>query len=601
MSLSPGAEAAWIIAAGEAAASGHEKIEAAHLLIGVLSLGKLGTQAEAAGLDAGVARRVRAEEARIARALEAVGLKATTLRRRARENLGRGPRNGPPTERLSRALTTKALFAAAEALAGNGRTVTSAHLLAALTDGVDPISSRLLREAGVDPSALRAAALEAGSAVRPPEPAGAEKHDPSSGTPTLDRFGRDLTALAAKGELGPVIGRRREILDVIQTLARSTKNNPVLVGEAGVGKTAIAEAIAIRGAEGKDAAVLGGKRIIELSVGALLGGTEYRGSFEERLTAIVNEARTHPEVVVFIDELHTLVGAGRAGQGAMDAANLLKPALARGELRCIGATTKDEYRRHIEEDPALERRFEKVLVEEPSREETLAILKGLVPRLEKHHGVTLREEALEAAVDLSVRFEPDRRLPDKAIDLVDKAAARTRVPMLSLLAPPAEGGGAAPNASAPPVTAATVARVLAEKCGLPLELVTQNLGDGAATRLLDLEAFLKTRIVGQDEPLARIARRLRLAWASLEERRGPMAVLLFLGPSGVGKTETARLLAEHLFGSEEELIRLDMSEMMEEHSVSKLIGAPPGYVGHDEEGCTSDSPRSSGSIASTTS
>ena len=289
-------------------------------------------------------------------------------------------------------------------------------------------------------------------------------------------------------------------------------------------------------------------------------------------------------MIVFIDELHTLVGAGRTGQGAMDAANLLKPALARGELRCIGATTLDEYRRHIEEDPALERRFEKVLVEEPSRDETLAILRGLRPRFEQHHGVTLRDEALAAAVDLSVRFEPDRRLPDKAIDLVDKAAARTRVPMLSLMAPPGEGDGVAPGASAPPVTAVAVAQVLAEKRALPLELVTQNLGGGAGTRLLDLEAFLKSRIVGQDEPLARIARRLRLAWTSLEERRGPLAVLLFLGPSGVGKTETARLLAEHLFGSEEELIRLDMSEMMEEHSVSKLIGAPPGYVGHDEEG-----------------
>ena len=580
MSLSPGAEAAWIIAAGEAAASGHEKIEAAHLLIGILSLSKLGAQAEAAGLDAAAAHRVRTEEAGIAKALAEVHLQSTSLRRRARESLGRGPRNGPPTERLHRALTTKAVFAAAETLAGDGGAVTGAHFLAALTEGVDPITSRLLHEAGVSPSALRAAALEAAGASSPPE-----NPRPQTGTPTLDRFGRDLTALALKGELGPVVGRRREILDVIQTLARSTKNNPVLVGEAGVGKTAIAEAIAIRGAEGKDAAVLGGKRIIELSVGALLGGTEYRGSFEERLTAIVNEARTHPEVIVFIDELHTLVGAGRAGQGAMDAANLLKPALARGELRCIGATTLDEYRRHIEEDPALERRFEKVLVEEPSREETLAILRGLTPRFEKHHGVTLREESLLAAVDLSVRFEPDRRLPDKAIDLVDKAAARTRVPMLSLLAPPGEGGSAPPpDRSAPPVTAATVALVLAEKRGLPLELVTQDLEGGAGARLLDLETFLKARIVGQDEPLARIARRVRLAWASLEERRGPMAVLLFLGPSGVGKTETARLLAEHLFGSEEMLIRLDMSELMEEHSVSKLIGSPPGYVGHDEEG-----------------
>ncbi len=300
------------------------------------------------------------------------------------------------------------------------------------------MTTRIIRHGAADVARLRSAMLEAAAGLE----AGPEK-DPDapelgpvpSTTPTLDRFGRDLTALAREGELGPIIGRRREILAVLQTLARSSKNNPVLVGEAGVGKTAIVEAIAMRAAEGKDPSVLGGKRIVELSVGALLGGTEYRGAFEERVQAVIAEARAHPDVIVFIDELHALVGAGRAGQGGFDAANLLKPPLSRGELRCIGATTIEEYRRFIESDPALERRFEKVLVEEPDRDETLEILRGLRPALERRHGVSLPDEALATAVDLSVRFEPDRKLPDKAIDLVDKAAARTRLPTLSLLRP----------------------------------------------------------------------------------------------------------------------------------------------------------------------
>ena len=567
--LSPAAEAAWIVAAGEAATGGHERIEPAHLLIGLLSLGKLGESAERGGLAEGEAREVRQEQKVIARLLDGAGLEPTRLRREARERLGRGPRTGPPTSPLRRSLTTKALFAAAESLAGDAEAVTGAHLLAALAEGVDPVTLGLLHEAGVDAAALRKAALD--SAATP------------TGTPTLDRFGRDLTALARRGEIGPVIGRRREILEVLQTLARSTKNNPVLVGDAGVGKTAIVEALALRGAEGKDPAVLRDMRIVEVSLGALLAGTEYRGSFEERLTAIVAEARAHPEVILFLDELHTVVGAGRLGKGGTDAGNLMKPALARGELRCIGATTRDEYRRCIESDAALERRFEKVIVEEPSREETLAILRGLAPRFERHHGVTLRDEALRAAVDLSVRFEPERFLPDKAIDLVDKAAARTRVPVLSLLAP-SPGAGARGGEGAPPVTADTVARILAEKRGLPLELVTQDLAGGAGARLMDLEAFLKSRLVGQDPALAVIARRLRLAWTSPGERRGPLAVLLLLGPSGVGKTESACLLAEHLFGTPDALVRFDMSELMEEHSVSKLIGAPPGYVGHEDEG-----------------
>jgi ATP-dependent Clp protease ATP-binding subunit ClpC len=401
------------------------------------------------------------------------------------------------------------------------------------------------------------------------------------GTPFLDQYGRDLTREAREGKLGPFIGRRKELLQVIQTIARRSKNNPVLVGEAGVGKTAIVEALAVRAAEGKDPQVLAGKRIVELSIGAVIGGTKYRGEFEERLTRIIEEARAHPEVILFIDELHTVVGAGRAEGSGTDAANLMKPALARGDLRCIGATTIAEYCRYIEADAALERRFEKVVVNEPSPEETLEILKGLRPKWEAHHHVRITDRALEAAVDLSVRFDGDHHLPDKAIDLVDKAGARTRVPILSMI-PDTRGVGG--TASQPEVTELTVSQVLSEKIRIPLEVITGYLEGMGESRLLQLESFLKRRLIGQDQAIERVCQRLLMAHAGLGQRRGPLAVLLFLGPTGVGKTELARSLAAFLFGSDADMIRLDMSEYMEEHSVAKLIGSPPGYIGHEEEG-----------------
>ena len=588
MRLTPGAEAAWMIAAGEAAAGGHGRIEPAHLLIGVLSLGKLGQGADTAGVGVNAAI-VRDENARLVQAVTASGLDPTRLRRRARAQLGRGPVQGPPSGPLSRSLTCKAVFAAAETLAGEDLPVGVAHLFAALAEDVDVVTARLIRQGEATVGELRTALLAAVPPAAPapeaPPPALAEA---PSRTPTLDRFGRDLTALARKGELGPIIGRRREILAVLQALARSSRNNPVLVGEAGVGKTAIVEAIAIRAAEGRDPAVLSGKRIVELSIGALLGGTGDRVAFEERVQGVIAEARAHPDVIVFIDELDALVGAGRVGQDGLDAANLLKPPLARGELRCIGATTVEAYRRFVESDPALERRFDKVLVEEPDRDETLEILRGLRPGIERHHGVSLPDEALAAAVDLSVRFETDRKLPDKAIDLVDKAAARTRLPGPSLLRAPGVRGGEA--LEAPPVTPVIVARVLAEKRRLPLDLVAETLDTGIGSRLLALEGFLRERVLGQEEAIARVSRRLRLAFASPQGRRGPATVLLFLGPSGVGKTETARLLAEHLFGSASGMIRIDMSELMEEDGVSRLVGSPDG-AGPFEEGRLTDAIR----------
>jgi ATP-dependent Clp protease ATP-binding subunit ClpC len=577
-----------MIAAGEAAAGGHGQIEPAHLLIGVLSLGKLGQGADTTGLGAN-AGFVRDENARLVRAVTASGLDPTRLRRRARVQLGRGPVQGPPSGPLSRSLTCKAVFAAAETVAGENQPVGVAHLFAALAEDVDVVTTRLIRQGGADVAQLRSALLAAVPSPPPPAP---ETTPPAlaeapSRTPTLDRFGRDLTALARRGELGPIIGRQREILAVLQALARSGRNNPVLVGEAGVGKTAIVEAIAIRAAEGREPAVLSGLRIVELSIGALLGGTERRPAFEERVAAVIAEARAHPEIVLFIDELDALVGAGRVGPDGLEAANLLKPPLARGELRCIGATTLAAYRRLVEPDPALEKRFEKVLVEEPDRDETLEILRGLRPGLERHHGVSLPDETLAAAVDLSVRFETDRKLPDKAIDLVDKAAARTRLPAPSLLQAPAHGGA---GPEAPPVTPVIVARVLAEKRRLPLDLVAEALDTGIGSRLLSLEGFLRERVLGQEEAIARVSRRLRLSFASPQGRRGPITVLLFLGPGGVGKTETARLLAEHLFGSASGMIRIDMSELMEEEGVSRLIGSPNG-ASPFEEGRLTDAVR----------
>jgi len=355
-----------------------------------------------------------------------------------------------------------------------------------------------------------------------------------------------------------------------------------------VGKTAIVEAIAIRVAQGKDPQVLGGKRIIELSMGSLTAGTKYRGDFEERLTRIIKEITAHPEVIVFIDELHTLIGAGGAG-GNMDAANLLKPALARGGVRCIGATTVAEYRRYVESDAALERRFEKVLVPEPSRDEALEILRGLKGKWQEHHRVDIQDLALIAAVDLSIRFDCDHQLPDKAIDLVDKAGARIQVPVLSMkqktkTEAEKRGDNQESLGVSGEVTELTIAQVLSEKMGVPLEVITGHTEGMGRSRLLQMDVALKVRIIGQNAAVERVCHRLQISQAGMGERRGPFAVFLFLGPSGVGKTELARSIAGFLFGSERDMIRLDMSEYMEEHSVAKLIGSPPGYVGHDEEG-----------------
>ena len=396
-------------------------------------------------------------------------------------------------------------------------------------------------------------------------------------TPTLDRYGRDYTILAHEGKLDPVIGRRDEVKQVARILLQKQKNNPVLIGEAGVGKTSIVEGLALRAAAEDAPDELREMRIIELMLSSLVAGTKYRGEFEERLQLVMEEAESNKGVVLFLDELHTLVGAGSA-EGSLDAANILKPALARGRIRCIGATTTGEYRKYIEQDSALERRFQPVRVEEPTREQAVEILRGLRAAYETHHRVEITDEAIDAAVDLAIKHLPDRRLPDKARDLIDQAAVRKR---FSSFSPRAEGE------SNLRVTREDVAEVVARWTGIPVE----QLSGDERKRLLEIEDVLRRRVVGQDQAIAAVSNIVRTAMTGLSDPTRPYGVFLFMGPTGVGKTEMAKALAEFLFDDEKRLLRFDMSEYMEEHSVSKLVGAPPGYVGHDEGGLLTDAVR----------
>jgi ATP-dependent Clp protease ATP-binding subunit ClpC len=450
----------------------------------------------------------------------------------------------------------------------------------------------------------------------------AERQTPQSKTPALDHFGRDLTGEAENGKLDPTAGREREIRRVITVLARRQKNNPVLIGEPGVGKTAIVEGIARRIVEGNVPAALLGKRIISLNLGGMVAGAMFRGQFEERVKAVLEEVRQNPDTILFIDELHTVVGTG-AAEGAVGASDMLKPALARGELRCIGATTLDEYRQHVEKDAALERRFQPVLVGEPSPEEAVLMLKAVRPEYEKHHGVRITEEAVEAAVTLSDRYINDRFLPDKAIDVLDESSAALRLEAseagegpegisaleqkLALLQGQKESAALSEQyeraaqlrqqelvvqeelqrarenlAETGPltVTPELVARVVEDWTGVP---VSQML-ESERQNLMDLEEDLQARVIGQGEAIGAVASAIKRSRAGLKDPRRPIGSFLFLGPTGVGKTETARALAAEMFGGEEAMIRLDMSEYMEPHSIARLFGSPPGYVGHEDGG-----------------
>lgn len=519
---------------------------------------------------------------------------------------------------------SRALFHAYQVARSSGATyIEPEHLFFALVLGQDVPAGQILARAGVTAEALT-------QSLREPVTAGAdaasdEAGDPASGTPMLDQYGLDLTARARAGELDPVIGRADEIEQTIEILSRRTKNNPVLIGEAGVGKTAVVEGLARAIVDGAVPAQLKDRRVIALDLPGMLSGTRYRGDFEERLTKTMDEIAAHKgEIIVFVDELHTVVGAGGSGDGgSMDAGNILKPRLARGELHLVGATTLAEYRR-IEKDAALERRFQPVRVGEPSIEDAVKILEGLRPAYQEHHAVTYTDEALRAAVELSARYLTDRVLPDKAIDLIDQAGARLRlklgvVPDVSALmaeladlearknaavsnehyeeasrlrdeisdvqhridsaSAPVSGHGSDAAADAV-VDEAQIAAVISRATGIPASRLTETERE----RLADLESELHARVIGQDDAVAAVARAVRRSRTGMGDVRRPVGSFLFLGPTGVGKTELAKALADRLFDDEGAVIRFDMSEFGERHTVSRLVGAPPGYVGYDEAG-----------------
>ncbi len=409
-------------------------------------------------------------------------------------------------------------------------------------------------------------------------------------TPLLDKYGRDLVAAAEDGKIGPAIARDGEIRAVARTLARSKKNNPLLLGDAGVGKTAVVEGLAFAIHAGNAPKPLQNKRIVEVEIGTLVAGTSLRGQFEERLTGIVNEVNRDKSIILFIDEIHTIVGAGDTIDSNLDAANILKPALARGEIVLIGATTHEEYRKAIAQDPALERRFRTISIEEPSREDTLQILGGQRMRLESHHSVTIPDAALTAAVDLSMRYLPDRRLPDKALDLLDEACTRVVIRTHNPDASEASMRDT-PNADNPDsfgtVTSGDVANVLSQWTGIPVQEMTQSDRE----RLADLDGLLQERIIGQDAAVKTVAAAIKTNRAGLGDPNRPIGVFMFLGPSGVGKTELARTLADLLFGTENALLRLDMSEFHDAHTVARLIGAPPGYRDNNRGGQLTDALR----------
>lgn len=507
-------------------------------------------------------------------------------------------------------------FAVEEARILHHQFVGPEHLLIGVVREKTGLGGRILRGFGLDEYSVRREVLQILGELPPQE---SVKYAP---TPNLDRFSRDLTQMAREGKLDPVIGRDREIERVIQILVRRRKNNPVLLGDPGVGKTAIVEGLAQRIAERRVPEPLLNKRIVALDLAALVAGTKYRGQFEERLKNILKELEKAPNVILFIDEIHTLVGAGSA-EGSIDASNMLKPALARGEIQVIGATTLDEYRKYIEKDGALERRFQPVLVEEPTVEDTIQILYGLKPKFEEFHNVEYTPQAIEKAVILSERYITERHLPDKAIDVMDEAGSLVKLRAYQL--PPelqeleerikqieAEKDEAASEQdyeraarlrdeelrlraklenlkmkwkqemahNRPKVTEEDVAEVVARWTGIPVKRVHES----DMEKLLHIEEELKKRVVGQDEAIKAVARAIRRSRVGLKGRHRPIGVFLFLGPTGVGKTETAKALAEYLFGTEDALIRFDMSEYMEKHTVSRLVGAPPGYVGYEEGG-----------------
>src|SRR5438552_841565 len=569
--------------------TGNQAVEPQHLLLALVRQ------------DEGVARTL----------LERAGASVQALQPALVSAIERFPKvSGGAQPYLSEALSKHLEQAEREAERLKDEYISTEHLLLALTD------QAILKEAGATHETLLRALRQVRGTQRVTDP------NPESKYQALDKYGRDLTKLAKEGKLDPVIGRDEEIRRVIQVLSRRTKNNPVLIGEPGVGKTAIVEGLAQRIAQGDVPETLMGKRLLTLDIGSLVAGTKYRGEFEERLKKIIEEVKNSGNCVLFIDELHTLVGAG-AAEGAVDAANILKPSLARGELQTIGATTLDEFRKYIERDAALERRFQAVKVPPPTDTDAVRILFGIKERYEQHHRLEISDEAIKAAAELGSRYVPDRFMPDKAIDLVDEAASRVRMQRAS--APPSlkevmrslesvqnekesaiaaqqyelaaeyrdreaqlrsklehldQGWQAEQGKDKPVVTAEDIAHVVGMWTGIP---VTQ-IAEEESARLLKMEDALRERVKGQDEAVLTVAKAVRRSRAGLGDPRRPNGAFIFLGPTGVGKTELVRALSEFMFGTEESMVKIDMSELLERHSVARLVGAPPGYIGYEEGG-----------------
>ena len=594
--FSEGARRVLTKAQEEAKRLGHSYIDTEHILLGIVDE------------DAGVASKV----------LSNLGVPLTKVRAAVEFVVGKGERRTTGEISLSPRAKRAIEIAVDEARRLNSTYIGSEHLLLGLLGGKEGVACNVLENFGItlDRAREEVAQVMRHDAVR------ARTNRTASKTPTLDQLGTDLTALARSGKLDPIIGRTKEIERVIQILSRRTKNNPALIGEPGVGKTAIVEGLAQRVVDGDVPEVLQGKRIVALDIGSLVAGTKYRGEFEERMKKVIEEEKASGNCVLFIDEMHTIVGAG-AAEGAVDASNMLKPALSRGQLQCIGATTLNDYRKYVEKDPALERRFQTVLVAEPSVDETLDILHGVRSRYEDFHQLTISDDALSSAASLAARYIPDRFMPDKAIDVVDEASSRVRIrrgsapigltearKALESLRREKETAIAAPQyeysselrerelqlvqkvttieqewqvqraTEKPEVGEDDVAEVVSMWTGIPVV----RLSSDESSRLLQMEDSLHKRIIGQGEAVTTIARAVRRARAGLKDPRRPIGVFIFLGPTGVGKTELARALSEFMFGAEDSLIRLDMSEFMERHTVARLVGAPPGYVGYEDGG-----------------
>ncbi len=537
-----------------ATALGHSYVGTEHLLLGLMREGE--------GLACRVLRRAGLEEA--------------ALRDIVAARSGQGIAE-PPALGLSPRARKCMELAVADAGKLGHKFVGTEHILMGILRQPECAGTVVLEAAGANPNRLYTDVMDVfsgpGYSFQPPA-AGTQTVQPQrtgpsrrSDTKTLDQYSRDLTEAASKSQLDPVIGRERELHRVIQILSRRTKNNPILIGEPGVGKTAVAEALACRMIGGDVPEPLRNRRLVALDLPSMLAGTKYRGDFEERVKAVIREVQKAGDVILFVDEMHTIIGAG-AAEGAIDAANILKPALGRGLIQMIGATTMDEYRKHIEKDAALERRFQPVTVAEPGREESVSILQGIRGRYESHHGLPITDGAIAAAVELSARYINDRFLPDKAIDLMDEAASRVRM-------------GSDDRRE---VTAADVAAVVSGWTGIPVEELTR----GESERLAGLEEIIHRRLVGQEEAVRAVCRAIRLGRVGLGDPARPVGSFLFLGPTGVGKTELCRALAEAVYGDENAIIRVDMSEFMEKHTVSRLVGAPPGYVGHEEGGYLTD-------------